>query len=111
MTRGTMCRRLNLGSNFSMPIISNNAINLSESPLYSFFNEVKKREANGERIINLGVGLPYHDTPLDVKEAGIKAVKEGKTKYTPASGVFELKKAIAEQFKKEGLNYDTAEIV
>ncbi|OGF21480.1 hypothetical protein A2Y83_00250 [Candidatus Falkowbacteria bacterium RBG_13_39_14] len=92
-------------------MISNNAINLSESPLYSFFNEVKKREANGERIINLGVGLPYHDTPLDVKEAGIKAVKEGKTKYTPASGVFELKKAIAEKFKKEGLNYDTAEIV
>lgn len=92
-------------------IMSKKAQQLKISPLYYFFNEVKKREANGERIINLGVGLPYHDTPLDVKEAGIKAVKEGKTKYTPASGVFELKKAIAEKFKKEGLNYDTAEIV
>lgn len=91
--------------------ISNNAKNLYQSALYSFFNEVKKRELNGEKIINLGVGLPYYDTPSNIKEAGIKAIRKGKTKYTPSSGVFELKKAISEKLAKEGLVYDASKIV
>ncbi|MFH1030186.1 MAG: pyridoxal phosphate-dependent aminotransferase [bacterium] len=94
-----------------MPKISNNAEKINTSELYSFFNETKKREANGEKIINLGVGLPYHDTPRNIKDAGIKAIKEGKTKYTPSSGFFGLKEAISNKFKGENLNYSLDQII
>ncbi|MEM8662644.1 MAG: pyridoxal phosphate-dependent aminotransferase [Pseudomonadota bacterium] len=68
-----------------------------------------KRE--GRDVIGLGAGEPDFDTPENVKEAAIKAIRDGKTKYTPVDGTPELKAAISEKFQREnGLAYEPAEI-
>lgn len=57
-------------------------------------------------MISLGAGEPDFDTPENIKEAAIDAIKRGETKYTPVSGIPELRKAIADKFKREnGLDY------
>lgn len=71
---------------------------LTSSPLYTFFRKVKEEEAKGRKIISLGLGEPYYDTPEVIKEAGIKAIQDNKTHYNPATGSAELKKAIAERY-------------
>ncbi len=55
----------------------------------------------GKDILDLGAGEPDFDTPDVIKEAGIRAIQEGFTKYTPASGTLELKKAICEKIKTD----------
>lgn len=71
---------------------------LTTSPLYAFFRKVKEEEAKGRKIISLGVGEPFYDTPEIIKEAGIAAIRANKTHYNPATGSAELKKAIAEKY-------------
>src|SRR5690606_23964337 len=59
-----------------------------------------------------GVGEPDFDTPENVKEAGIEALRQGRTKYTPAGGIHELKEAIQQQLARDhNLNYDVSEII
>ena len=61
----------------------------------------------GHDVIGLGAGEPDFDTPENIKAAGIRAIQEGKTKYTPADGLPELKEAICGKFKREnGLTYN-----
>lgn len=68
--------------------------------------------ASGKDIINLSVGEPDFDTPEHIKQAAVKALAEGFTKYTPIDGIPALKKAIAAKFAKENnLNYETHEIM
>src|SRR5262245_50711935 len=65
----------------------------------------------GRDVIGLGVGEPDFDTPDHIKAAAIKAIESGKTKYTAADGMPELKEAIVRKFKRENdLTYTTAEI-
>jgi aspartate aminotransferase len=65
----------------------------------------------GRDVIGLGAGEPDFDTPDNVKEAGIRAIREGKTKYTDVDGIPELKQAIVGKFKREnGLSYQTSQI-
>jgi len=65
----------------------------------------------GEDVIGLGAGEPDFDTPEHVKEAGIQAIRDGKTKYTPADGIPELKEAICAKFKRDnGLDYTPAQV-
>ncbi len=72
----------------------------------------KELKAQGHDIIGFGAGEPDFDTPDYIKEAAIKALKAGKTKYTPSSGTIELKKAIAEKLQKEnGLRYKPEQII
>jgi aspartate aminotransferase len=67
--------------------------------------------AEGIDVVDFGVGEPDFDTPSHIKEAAITAIKEGFTKYTPASGISELKEAIVEKFKRDnGLEYSSAQI-
>ena len=62
-------------------------------------------------MIGLGAGEPDFDTPDNIKDAAIKAIKEGDTKYTAVDGTPELKKAISEKFKRENnLSYSTDQI-
>jgi aspartate aminotransferase len=62
--------------------------------------------------VNFGVGEPDFDTPDNIKEAAIRALKEGFTKYTPVGGIDPLKNAIIEKFKRDnGLNYEREEII
>ncbi len=67
----------------------------------------------GRDVITMSAGEPDFDTPDHIKEAGIKAIRDGKTKYTvPASGLIELKEAIVRKLEREnGLGYDTSQIV
>ena len=72
----------------------------------------KEMKAQGINVIGFGAGEPDFDTPEYIKEAAIAALKAGKTKYTPASGTVELKKAIAEKLKRDnGLDYAPEQIV
>lgn len=69
-------------------------------------------KAQGLDVVGFGAGEPDYDTPEHIKEAAKKALDAGFTKYTPASGTVELRKAVAEKFKLDnGLNYDYTQIV
>src|SRR6201987_3548188 len=68
-------------------------------------------KAAGRNVIGLGAGEPDFDTPDNIKEAAIKAIRAGKTKYTDVDGIPELKAAIARKFKREnGLDYEKGQI-
>ncbi len=68
-------------------------------------------KAKGIDVIGFGSGEPDFDTPAHIKNAAIKAIDAGKTKYTPAGGIPELKKAIVEKFRRDnGLGYDLAQV-
>ncbi|EKD58819.1 MAG: aminotransferase A [uncultured bacterium] len=70
---------------------------LTSSPLYIFAKKVKELELKGGKIISLGLGEPYNDTPENIKKAGIEAIKANKTHYNPAAGSLELRKALGER--------------
>jgi aspartate aminotransferase len=66
----------------------------------------------GIDVLGFGAGEPDFDTPDFVKEAAIKALKEGKTKYTPAAGIPELREGIAKRLKeKNNIEYSPSEVV
>ncbi len=68
-------------------------------------------KAEGRDVIGLSAGEPDFDTPDNIKEAAIKAIRDGKTKYTPVDGVPELKKAICAKFARDnGLKYEPAQV-
>jgi aspartate aminotransferase len=68
-------------------------------------------KAAGKDVISLAAGEPDFDTPDNIKEAAIRAIREGKTKYTNVDGIPELKAAICAKFKREnGLSYVPAQV-
>jgi len=72
----------------------------------------KQLKAQGVDVISFGAGEPDFDTPDYIKDAAIKAMKAGKTKYTAAAGVPELRAAIAEKLKRENsLNYTAEQVI
>ena len=72
----------------------------------------KALRAKGVDVISFGAGEPDFDTPDHIKEAAIKALREGFTKYTPATGIEELKEAICEKFERDnGLSYSPEEVI
>ena len=65
----------------------------------------------GQDVIGLGAGEPDFDTPDHIKEAAIQAIHDGKTKYTPADGIPELKEAICAKFARDNdLTYTPAQV-
>src|SRR5579871_4218978 len=73
--------------------------------------KARELQAAGENVIGLGAGEPDFDTPDNIKQAAIKAIQEGKTKYTDVDGIPELKQAICAKFKREnGLDYKPSQI-
>lgn len=67
--------------------------------------------AAGEDVVGLGAGEPDFDTPQHIKDAAVAAISAGKTKYTPADGLPELKEAICAKFKRDNdLSYTPAQI-
>jgi aspartate aminotransferase len=75
-------------------------------------SSAKAMIAEGKDVIILAAGEPAFDTPDQVKDAAVKAIKDGKTKYTPAAGTVSLKKAICRKFKEENdLEYEPKNIV
>lgn len=71
----------------------------------------KQMQADGLDVIGFGTGEPDFDTPDNIKAAGIKAINEGKTKYTPAAGLVNLRKSISAKIKLDfGIDYDYTQI-
>lgn len=72
----------------------------------------KQMKADGLDVVGFGTGEPDFNTPDNINMAGIKAICDGKTKYTPAAGIIPLRKAIAQRLKEDcGLDYDYTQIV
>ena len=85
---------------------------ISPSTTLAIDSKYKAMKAAGEDVVGFGAGEPDFDTPDHIKAAAIKAINDGVTKYTPASGTLELKKAICEKFKRDnGLIYEPSNIV
>ncbi len=94
-----------------MSIISNNLKRIKPSPTIAVTTKAREMRASGKDVIGLGAGEPDFDTPENVKEAAIEAIKNGETKYTAVDGTPQLKKAIVEKFKRENnLDYTTDQI-
>ena len=85
---------------------------ISPSLTLAIESRAKELAKNGEKVISLAAGEPDFDTPVHIKKAAEKALDAGETKYTPISGLLDLRKAIAEKLAKEnGLNYSPDQIV
>ncbi len=94
-----------------MSIISDSLKKIKPSPTIAVTQKARELKAAGKDIIGLGAGEPDFDTPDNIKQAAIKAINDGDTKYTAVDGTPALKKAIVEKFKKENnLDYTTDQI-
>lgn len=72
----------------------------------------KQMKADGLDVVGFGTGEPDFNTPDNINMAGIRAICDGKTKYTPAAGIIPLRKAIAQRLKEDcGVDYDYTQIV
>jgi len=81
------------------------------SPTMAITSKARELKAAGHDVIGLGAGEPDFDTPDNIKQAAIAAIKRGETKYTAVDGIPELKAAIVKKFAREnGLTYKPAEI-
>ena len=83
-----------------MTAISRRTTSLGTENAFSVLAEVNKKMREGADIKNFCIGQPDFDTPENIKQAAIKAIKEGKTGYTPSAGIFELQQAAARRFSK-----------
>lgn len=85
---------------------------IKPSPTLAIDTKAKKMIAEGVDVVSFGAGEPDFDTPEPIKEAAIRALRAGKTKYTPVGGIPELKKAIIEKLKRDnGLAYTPEEVI
>ena len=85
---------------------------VSPSSTLAIDSKYKEMKKSGLDVVGFGAGEPDFDTPRHIKDAAIKAINDGFTKYTPASGTLDLKKAICDKFKREnGLEYTVKNIV
>ncbi len=72
----------------------------------------KQMKAEGIDVIGFGAGEPDFNTPENIKLAGIKAIQENKTRYTPAAGIMELRKVVCDRLRVDcGLEYEPSQIV
>ncbi len=94
-----------------MSIVSNNLKRIKPSPTIAVTSKAREMRESGKDVIGLGAGEPDFDTPDNVKEAAIEAIKKGDTKYTAVDGTPALKKAIVDKFKRENnLSYTIDQI-
>jgi len=92
--------------------ISNRASSLTPSLTLAIDAKAKQMLADGVDVIAFGAGEPDFDTPVHIKDAAVKALASGFTKYTPASGIPELRQAIADKFRRENnLEYKPGQII
>lgn len=93
-------------------MLSERATKIKPSATLAMDTKAKALKAQGVDIINFGVGEPDFDTPDHIKEAAIKAIRDGFTKYTPVGGTDELKEAIVEKFRADnGLDYAKEQVI
>ncbi len=92
--------------------ISKRAASLSPSLTLAIDSKAKAMKAAGEDVVGFGAGEPDFDTPQHIKDACAKALADGFTKYTPSSGIPELRQAIADKFQRDnGLSFKPSQII
>jgi aspartate aminotransferase len=95
-----------------MSVLSSRARGLKPSPTLAINAKAKSMQAQGIRVVSFGAGEPDFDTPGNIKQAAIKAIEEGFTKYTPVGGIDELKDAVIHKFMRDNhLTYKRSEIL
>ena len=84
-----------------MSFFSQRVSRIQPSPTISITAKAKKLKQEGKKIIDFSAGEPDFDTPDNIKQAAVKAIQDGETKYTPVNGTKELIESIIKKFKKE----------
>src|SRR5258706_8776565 len=94
-----------------MGFLADSLNRIQPSQTIAVSTKARELKAKGRDIISLSAGEPDFDTPANVKEAAVRALSEGKTKYTDVDGIPELKAAIVAKFKREnGLDYKASQV-
>ncbi len=95
-----------------MAFLADHLKRIKPSPTIAVTDKARALKAAGRNVIGLGAGEPDFDTPENIKEAAIKAIREGRaSKYTQVDGMAELKEAVAAKFKRDnGLDYKPTQI-
>ena len=95
-----------------MAFIADSLKRIKPSPTIAVTDKARALKAAGRNVIGLGAGEPDFDTPDNIKEAAIRAIREGRaSKYTNVDGIAELKDAVSKKFKREnGLDYKPSQI-
>ena len=92
--------------------IARRAASLSPSMTLAIDSKAKQMKAEGLDVVGFGAGEPDFDTPQHIKDAAVQALAAGFTKYTPSSGIPELRQALADKFQREnGLTYKPSQII
>ena len=92
--------------------ISKRCQNIKGSVTLEIDAKAKEMKAQGLDVVGFGAGEPDFDTPEHIRQAAKEALDKGMTRYTPASGTMDLKKAICEKFLRDnGLHYEPSQIV
>ena len=95
-----------------MEFISENLKKIKPSPTMVITAKARELKAKGENVISLSSGEPDFDTPEHIKEAAIKAIHAGYTKYTNVEGITELKEAIVKKFEIDNyIKYKSQEVI
>lgn len=95
-----------------MQQLAQRATTLTPSLTLAIDAKAKKMKADGIDVCGFGAGEPDFDTPQHIKDAAIKSLQDGFTKYTPSSGIPELRAAIAEKLKADnGLEYKPSQVI
>ncbi|WP_313756503.1 pyridoxal phosphate-dependent aminotransferase [Tissierella sp.] len=92
--------------------LSEKGLRITPSITLEITAKAKAMKESGIDVVSFGAGEPDFNTPENIQQEGIRAIKEGLTRYTPASGIVELKKAICEKLKRDnGLEYKPSNII
>jgi len=96
-----------------MGFIADQVMRIKPSATIAVTDKARALKAAGRDVIGLGAGEPDFDTPENIKEAAIKAIRDGKaSKYTAVDGIAELKQAVSKKFKRENeLDYKPSQII
>ena len=95
-----------------MAFLADTLSRVKPSATIAMTQKARDLKAKGRDVISLSVGEPDFDTPDNVKQAGIDAIRRGETKYTPVSGIPQLREAIATKLKREnGLDYKPSQTI
>jgi aspartate aminotransferase len=95
-----------------MAFLADHLKRIKPSPTIAVTDKARALKAAGRNVIGLGAGEPDFDTPENIKEAAIRAIREGRaSKYTAVDGIPELKQAVVQKFEREnGLDYKPSQI-
>lgn len=95
-----------------MAFIADTLSRIKPSATIAVAQKARDLKAKGRDVISLGAGEPDFDTPDNIKNAAIDAIRRGETKYTPVPGIIELRQAISDKFKRENnLDYSLQQII